>query len=100
MKAQPGPWAASEMRMDAKLWASLNGDHELTIVRTNWDGFTGDVVAAVWADDDHDELATAHVIAAAPDLLAALEAMVLNDSHAYRDCHKAAVAAIAKARGQ
>ena len=32
-----------------------------------------------------------------PELLEALKAMVLNDSHTYRDCHKAALAAIAKA---
>jgi hypothetical protein len=36
---------------------------------------------------------------AAPDLLAALKAMVLNDAHTYRDCHMAARAAIAKAEG-
>lgn len=33
----------------------------------------------------------------AAELLAALKAMVLNDTNTYRDCHKAAVAAIAKA---
>lgn len=38
--------------------------------------------------------------AAAPELLAALKAMVLNDKHTYRDCHKAALAAIAKAEGR
>lgn len=38
--------------------------------------------------------------AAAPEMLAALKAMVLNDRHTYRDCHKAAVAAIAKAEGR
>jgi hypothetical protein len=36
----------------------------------------------------------------ASELLAALKAMVLNDAHTYRDCHKAAVAAIAKAEGR
>ena len=34
------------------------------------------------------------------DLLEALEAMVLNDRHTYRDCHKRAVAAIARAKGE
>jgi len=38
--------------------------------------------------------------AAARDLLVALKAMVLNDAHTYRDCHKAALAAIAKAEGR
>lgn len=41
--------------------------------------------------------ANARLIAAAPDMLAALKAMVLNDTHTYRDCHKAALAAISKA---
>lgn len=36
----------------------------------------------------------------ADELLAALKAMVLNDTHTYRDCHKAALAAIAKAEGR
>lgn len=40
------------------------------------------------------------LICAAPDLLAALKAMVLNDAHSYRDCHKAALAAIAKAEAR
>jgi hypothetical protein len=70
----PAPWRASEMRMDKRSWAELNGDHDLTIVQAHWDGITGDVIAAVWADDDHDELANAHLIAAAPELLAACEA--------------------------
>lgn len=41
-----------------------------------------------------------HVFASAPELLEALKAMVLNDQHAYRDCHKAALAAIDKAEGR
>jgi hypothetical protein len=48
---------------------------------------------------DRDEV-NGCLAAAAPELLAALRAMVLNDRHTYRDCHKAAVAAIAKALGQ
>lgn len=44
--------------------------------------------------------ANARLIAAAPDMLAALKAMVLNDTHTYRDCHRAALAAIAKAEGR
>jgi hypothetical protein len=45
----------------------------------------------------HETEANARLIAAAPDMLAALKAMVLNDTHTYRDCHKAALAAIARA---
>lgn len=43
------------------------------------------------------DLADAQLYAAAADLLSALKAMVLNDRHTYRDCHKAALCAIAKA---
>lgn len=45
----------------------------------------------------------AHLIAAAPDLLAALRQMVVNsenDGHSYRDCHRSALEAIAKAEGR
>ena len=52
------------------------------------------IVAQFWTSPSATD---ASLIAAAPDLLAALKAMVLNDRHAYRDCHKAAVAALAKA---
>jgi hypothetical protein len=43
------------------------------------------------------------LIAAAPELLEALRQMVVNsegDRKQYRDCHKKAVAAIAKAEGR
>ena len=40
------------------------------------------------------------ILSAAPDMLAALKAMILNDPHTYRDCHKAALAAIAKAESR
>ncbi|WP_453968143.1 hypothetical protein [Amorphus sp. MBR-141] len=59
--------------MSKKAWASLNTGHCLTMVRANWDGWVGDVVACVWADDDHDEKATARLIAAAPDLARELQ---------------------------
>lgn len=45
------------------------------------------------------EVANGSLFAASSELLAALKAMVLNDSHTYRDCHKAALLAIAKAEG-
>jgi hypothetical protein len=67
------------MRMDRASWAALAGDHDLTIVRANWDTFTGDVIACVWADDDHDEMANARLIAAAPELYAACELAIPNE---------------------
>jgi hypothetical protein len=73
--AMPGPWSASEMGTDRSFWDALAAD-DVQIVRANWDGFAGDVVAAVWADDDHDDAATAHLIAAAPDLYEAVELAV------------------------
>jgi hypothetical protein len=57
-----------------------------------------DLARASTASDQGD--ANARLIAAAPDMLAALQAMLLNmknDGGAYRDCFKAAEAAIAKA---
>lgn len=47
--------------------------------------------------------ANARLIAAAPEMLAALRQMVVNskgDRKEYRDCHKKALAAIAKAIGE
>lgn len=57
----PGPWAASEMGTDRSFWDALAAD-DVRIIRTNWDGFTGDVIAAVWADDDSSDAANAAFI--------------------------------------
>ena len=102
---QPGPWAASEMTMDAASWESLRADQSLHIVQANWDGFTGDVVACVWCDDDHDEAATARLIAAAPELFEALEtARQFVDPRYFPGTAPAALekidAALALARGE
>lgn len=57
-----------------------------------------------WPEKYQDRAAWDHEVRraglVADDLLAALKAMVLNDTHTYRDCHKAALAAIAKAEGR
>lgn len=93
----PGPWRAWR---NNHYW-QFDGER---------DGQIGDVCASnhIYHDgekinDTHAETiarANAYLVAAAPDLYAALSAMVLNDRHTYRDCHKAALAALAKARGE
>lgn len=60
----------------------------------------GEVVADVEPLDDADD--NARLIAAAPELLEALTQMLVNsafDGKSYRDCHKQALAAVAKAKG-
>jgi hypothetical protein len=92
------------MRMDRASWAALAGDHDLTIVRANWDTFTGDVIACVWADDDHDEMANARLIAAAPELYETLghirELLVAYGPRYIDKAVKLADGALAKARGE
>jgi uncharacterized cupin superfamily protein len=99
-KHTPGPWTVQKHHHAA-------GDLWLTVLRGAWDvthnhASRPEVIAdaAYSAMSDEENEANAHLIAAAPDLLAALRAMVLNDAHTYRDCHKAALAAIAKAEGK
>lgn len=66
-----GPWVHRTMTMARKAWAAL-GRSEIQIVAKN-----GNVIAAVWCADDRpgEKEANARLIAAAPDLLAALEAV-------------------------
>lgn len=97
---------ASTMAMSKKDWASTHSK-ELTIVRANWDGSSGDVVAVVWSDeDDADEMAIAQRFAAADDMLAALKEVrdrffPADQPRADRDLQWAAVNdAIAKAEGR
>jgi hypothetical protein len=86
--------------MDKESWASLAGDHDLTIVRANWDTFTGDVIACVWADDDHDEMANARLIAAAPELYEALAEAVCLIPSSQRAALAKFNALLAKAEGR
>jgi len=58
----------------------------------------GHIVCCTASDDDAAYITTA--CNAYPNLLDALKAMVLNDRHTYRDCHKAALVAIARAEGR
>jgi hypothetical protein len=84
-KHTPGPWKEA-------MWGG-----RVAIIHDRTNDGTFDVVVA--CNDQAPTFADARLIAAAPDLLAALKAMVLNDTHTYRDCHMAARAAIAKAEG-
>jgi hypothetical protein len=69
-------------------------------------GDTSNMIALVYSrrvGDDGDIASNGHLFAAAPAMLEALRQMVVNseaDGHGYRDCHKKAVAAIAKAEGR
>lgn len=76
----------------ARPWSVWDRGIGFEVVDPNGDGINGGFRETFNEAD-------AHLIAAAPDLLSALKAMVLNDRHTYRDCHKAALAAIAKATG-
>jgi predicted esterase len=65
----------SSVNFSKRTWAALNDDNqEFTILRANWDGITGDVVAVVWDDDDAEEKRIAQVLSAAPEMLEALKA--------------------------
>jgi hypothetical protein len=102
----------SSMVMSKKAWAELNdGKQEFTILRANWDGITGDVVAVVWDDDDAEEKRIAALFSAAPQLLEALEEFMpwgeprigadgLVNLKCTREQFNKARAAIKKATGQ
>lgn len=94
-----GPWCvAPDPGQDCPECGECH--QEKYIVGWEMDG-GGIVGLALVLPDDH-EKEIAQMMAAAPELLAACEAMVLNmkaDRHDYRDCFKAATAAIAKAKG-
>lgn len=95
-KHTPGPWVwqPSDEYGYSALW---NPDTRTEVVTTS--GRNDGDNPITWMGEEMSE-ADALLIAAAPDLLAALRAMILNDSHKYRDCYKAACAAVAKATGE
>jgi hypothetical protein len=97
----PGPWKVSQYSSGAEIMARVplvdgtRGEYQL-------------LLASVMSDRHHDPQgnANAALIAAAPDLLAALETLVADIEHKYRDRSgdvdhsgiDAALAAIAKAK--
>jgi hypothetical protein len=91
-KHTPGPWAVEEL------------SDGIAFGRGRVDGSLETIISFVSTKDYHPSaharyLADFTLAASAPDLLEALEAMVLNDRHTYRDCHKRALAAISRAHG-
>jgi hypothetical protein len=88
-KHTPGPW---EMRRDGFVYAA-NGERVCSPHSTLPD-------SAKWSKQLQDLRATARLIAAAPDLLDALEDMLGWQTLAPDDVVAAARAAIAKARGE
>lgn len=95
MKHTPGPWF-------------INGpfDHDNDLfIRTSIDGENFDI-ANLSCDETEDTKANASLIAAAPDLLAALEFIVNDliapgeDAHLSVDGYNKACAAIKKAKGE
>lgn len=105
----PGPWFATTCTFDKKTWKELHGEEFTVVKEAPHDAvlFASNVVALVWADDD-EEKATARLISAAPELLEALEILML-DVVAMSDRFQHGITpasldncrtAIAKARGQ
>ena len=100
-KHTPGRWSCALMRMTKPDWAALHsGKHPIDIVKRG-----DDVIAAVWCGDDQDgeEQANAHLIAAAPDMLEALKAvlpLLRHPTSAELEVRKMVLAALAKARGE
>ncbi len=90
-KHTPGPWKHTYMPRLSVIHGP-NGEHVAD---------TG-----AWRDDEHPEMrANAHLIAAAPDLLEALEVLIANaevnyDARQWLDGKAKARAAIAKAKGE
>ena len=89
----PGPWTI-------KFFRSIEPNHAL-ICAEDWHDFASVVVRFCGDDtDDATGLANARLIAAAPDLLAALEELCLApNKHRPDEYWEAARAAIAKAKG-
>ena len=92
----PGPWTVtrSKMETDGAFDYAISADGVLVLAEV----FGRDAKGG-WPPSE----ANARLIAAAPEMLAALRQMVVNskgDRKEYRDCHKKALAAIAKATGE
>jgi len=101
----PGPWT-----LNGEIRRIGGTEHYCAdICGTNDGGFWRGSVAYIQTADHlkrgmriDEGKANARLIAAAPDMLEALRQMVVNsegDGKEYRDCHKKALAAIAKATG-
>lgn len=77
----PGPWSQD----NGHIW---HGDIHIAALTQNW------------SDGGTQKLANARLIAAAPDLLAALQAICDGVNWAHADCREVARAAIKQATGE
>lgn len=95
MKHTPGPWFANQLSIYAKANCIVNGGRFVAMCATDTP-----LARQTAQSVDAEALANARLMAAAPELLAALEAAltVLSDSVGAFD-YEAACAAIAKVRG-
>jgi len=101
-KFTKGDWKKCTMAMSPGDWAQLNsGKYPITIVCRG-----ADVIAAVWGIEDEDEQANANLIAAAPEMYAALQQLcdnrgVMEWLEMHSPCiREVAEEALAKARGE
>lgn len=87
-----GPWTIED-------WTYENGKRVVTTIRTNADAIAQ--ICDLWRPEDlhgKEKMANARLIAAAPELLAALKA--LHASPDLESCHVLAMKAIMKAEGR
>jgi hypothetical protein len=100
MSAIQGDWYASRSTHDGESYPQSD-DTVRFVYATQADG-TKFIVAKVWSGDDGDYAGTAKLVAAAPELLSALQYMVENAEAEGWSCLMLsdAVAAIAKAEGR
>lgn len=113
-KHAAGFWQTREVVFETADWEALRNSG--TIVTQQ---FGAEVIAIVWGDDDEQTKSNADLIAAAPDMIAALEAQIKAFEHwsacggsngrpefrksalaAWKEATQQSRAAIAKARGE
>ena len=103
MSYTPGPWEVVELSTESPMFSIERAVHEDAVDGKRVLSF---VVADLRKVDNREVVrANAHIIAAAPDLLKALQDYVDQDEYytlhpSLREIHDDALAAIAKAKGE